>query len=360
MKTFKQYLSEGVKAEDYEAAIVMGWYDIHNKELDNKSGISQNTIETLKKNPDVLESGKNIAQYILNNHSNLADSQAEQYGRASTKLTKFWTSHGASNKTPKTDILIGNMRFSLKIGVAQLMSGGKSESMATFYAALNNSKKSLSKNKQFQKVNNILDSFVENSLAPGQLRGIIKSKENKVVNAGEAAHKECMKEMGKLFDESKEFKIAFAREAMSGFEKFGENDNAAAEYMLVASHDGKNVKIKSVYDDNYCESIADKMKLQARFKTSSRKVKGKKTGEYNFWSVISLIVNAMEEETDAFKKGEILTEIRLFKNLTNKVKGFLNKTWKKVSTFFKKGVNSMMKFLGAEPDVDHKKEINFD
>ena len=50
MKTFKQYLSEGVKAEDYEAAIVMGWYDIHNKELDNKSGISQNTIETLKKN----------------------------------------------------------------------------------------------------------------------------------------------------------------------------------------------------------------------------------------------------------------------------------------------------------------------
>ena len=33
------------------------------------------------------------------------------------------------------------------------------------------------------------------------------------------------------------------------------------------------------------------MRLQARFKTSSRKVKGEKTGEYNFWSVVSLIVN---------------------------------------------------------------------
>jgi hypothetical protein len=360
MQRFKSFLSEAVKAEDYEAAIVIGWYELHNRELDSKSGISSSTIATLQKNPDVLESGKRIAEYVLKNNSGLAGAQAEQYGRASTKLTKFWTSYGASNKTPKTDILIGNMRFSLKIGMAQLMSGGKSESMATFYAALKNSQQTLANDPQFQKVNQILESFVEASLAPGQLRGIIKSGENEVVNAGEAAHKQCMEEMGKLFEQSRDFKIAFAREAMSGFEKFGENAPAAAEYMLVANHAGTSVKIKSVYDDEYCASIADKMKLQARFKTSSRKLKGEKTGEYNFWSVISLIVDAMDEDVDAYNKGEIITEVNLFKNLTAKVKGFFSRTWSKAKSFFQKGAYAMMKFLGAEPDVSHKKDISFD
>ncbi len=57
---------------------------------------------------------------------------------------------------------------------------------------------------------------------------------------------------------------------------------SAAEFMVVASHDGSQVSIHSVDDDAYCEKIADKMRLQARFKTSSRKVKGnfKKTGSH--------------------------------------------------------------------------------
>jgi hypothetical protein len=102
------------------------------------------------------------------------------------------------------------------------------------------------------------------------------------------------------------------------------------------------------------------MKLQARFKTSGRVLNKKKTGEYNFWSVISLIVNAMDEDIDAYNNGEILTEIRLFKNLTAKVKGFFNKVWKKATKFFKKGTMSMMKFLGVEPTVTHSKDVNFD
>ena len=361
MQGFKTFLTEAkVKAEDYEAAVVIGWYELHERELDSKSGITSKTLKVLESNPEVLASGKRIAEYVLKTNSNLAGTQAEQYGRASTKLTKFWTSYGATNKTPKTDILIGNMRFSLKIGAAQLMSGGKSESTATFYAALKNTSKQLAQNKQFKVVEGILESFVTSTLAPGQLRGIIKSGENEVVNAGEAAHKQCMTELGLLFEQSQEFKVAFAREAMSGFLKFGEGDNAAAEYMLVSSHDGNSVKIKSVYDDDYCSYIADKMKLQARFKTSGRVIKGKKTGEYNFWSVVSLIVNAMDEEIDAYNNGEILTEIRLFKNLTAKVKGFFSKVWNKASKFFKKGTMSMMKFLGVQPSITHSKDIHFD
>ena len=346
-----------MKAEDYEAAIVMGWYELHNKELDNNSGIPQKIVDTINSNPDAKASGKRIAEYILKNKKDLSGAQAEQYGRASTKLTSFWTSFGATNKTPKTDILIGNARFSLKIGMAQLMSGGQSESMATFNAALKTSDQLLSQTPQFKKVSGIIESFVTASVAPGQLRAIIKKGDNDVVNQGEAAHKQCMSEMSSLFQQSNEFKIAFAREAMSGFEKFGKDALAAAEFMLVASHDGTKVAIHSVYDDAYCEKIATKMKLQARFKTSSRKIKKVKTGEYNFWSVISLIVNAMDESF--YENGNILTEANILMKMLKGVKSFLSKTWKRVTTFFKSSASNLMKFLGAEVDIKANDYVDF-
>lgn len=358
MDSFKEYLSEAkkLKAEDYEAAIVMGWYALHNKEIDSNSGIDKSIIDMLNNYPQVLESGKRIAEFVKDKFPELKGSRAEQYGRATTSLTKFWKGHGASNTTPKTDIMIGKMRFSLKIGAAQLMSGGKSESMATFYAALKNVNKELVNDPQVQKVNSILETFVQNSLAPGRLRGIIKSGKNETVNAGEKAHKECMVELGKLFENNQSFKIAFAREAMSGFEKYGEKSPAAAEYMLVASHDGKKVSIHSVYDDSYCEKIADRMKLQARFKTSSRKIKGEKTGEYNFWSVVSLIVNAMDENVIELGNGEYLVEFKLF----GKTKFILQKAWKKITSFITKNILRLMQFLGFNIDINHRGDVRFD
>ena len=55
-------LNESLKAEDYEAAIVMGWYELHNKELDNNSGIPQKIVDTINSNPDAKASGKRIAE----------------------------------------------------------------------------------------------------------------------------------------------------------------------------------------------------------------------------------------------------------------------------------------------------------
>ena len=65
MYSLNQYITEALKAEDYEAAIVMGWYEIHDQELDNKSGITSKTVETIKKNPQALEAGRNIADIFL-------------------------------------------------------------------------------------------------------------------------------------------------------------------------------------------------------------------------------------------------------------------------------------------------------
>ena len=355
---FKTYLTEALKAEDYEASIVMGFYELTGRPITDKNpldyGISDKVFNIIKGNPKALEAGRKIAAQVLKKYPALKTKEAEQYGRAKATLTDFWKSHGASDITPKTDVLIGDMRFSVKIGIAQLMSGGKAESTATFEAATKNSNPELKKSPQYKATTDVLEGFVKSTLAPSQLRPLIKAGTNDVVNKAELAHKECMVELGKLFNESKSFKVEFAREAMSGYEKIGKTSNAAAEFMLVATADGGTVKIHSVDDDDYCLKIANAMKLQARFKTSSRKLKGVKTGEYNFWSVISLIVDSMQDSEELNESIE-LQELKLLRV----IRGWVTRTWRKVTTFFKGGIMKLKTFLGITPDPSFNNKIKF-
>jgi len=366
MMKFKTYLTEELKAEDYEASIVMGFYEITGRPIADKNpldyGISDKTFDIIKSNPKALEAGRKIAQSVLKQYPSLKNKEAEQYGRAKATLTDFWKSYGADNITPKTDVLIGDMRFSVKIGTAQLMSGGKAESTATFEAATKNSNPELKKSSQYKATTDVLEGFVKSTLAPSQLRPIIKSGTNEVVNKAEKAHKDCMKELGKLFNESKSFKVEFAREAMSGYEKFGKKSKAAAEFMLVATADGGKARIHSVDDDAYCIKIANMMRLQARFKTSQRTLVSYKsptnkkggTGEYNFWSVISLIVDSMQDAEELNESIE-LQELKLLRI----IRGWVTKTWRKVTTFFKGGIMKLKTFLGITPDLSFKNKIKF-
>lgn len=356
MESFKSFIAEGkLKAEDYEAAIVIGWHTITDTPLSpSKAGISNTVYSMLKSHPDVLKSGEKIAQAVMD-HFNMKSAKAEQYGRAKATLTPFWKSHGGKDITPKTDILIGDKRLSLKIGTAQLMSGGKNETTATLMGALEDAK--VASSPQVKKVQSILENFVTASVAPTQLRPLIKSGTDEIVNKGEKAHKEMMNALGELFETNRDFKIAFAREAMSGFKKYGDRSNAAAEYMLVSTHDGSKVSIKSVHDDSYCAKIADRMKLQARFKTSSKKLKGVKTGEYNYWSVVSLIVNSLDEETS--KINPLVENVPgAFKRIFNKMK----KTYSSIKQKIGRNLKKLVDFLDLKSYVDlsHKDQIRFD
>jgi len=349
-------LEAKLKAEDYEAAIVIGFYTITKRVMESTEdyGIKQTLYDKIQDTSSVKKAGELIAKKILKDYPELKNKKAEVFGRAKSSLTDFWKSYGGSDTTPKTDIKIGDKNFSVKIGLAQLMSGGKAESIATFQAAVKNSNPDLVKSPQYEKTTQVLESFVKNTLAPSKLRPLIKSGTDKVVNAAEKAHKDCMSELGKLFNESESFKVEFAREAMSGYEKFGKDSPASADLMLVATADGGKTVIQDVNDDAYCLKIANAMRLQARFKTSSRKLKGVKTGEYNYWSVVSLIVNSMSEELDSGEK-EMLIEF----NILNKIKSFVSRTWNRVTSFFKKGVRQLTSFLGAKPDITIKRNVKF-
>ena len=147
--------------------------------------------------------------------------------------------------------------------------------------------------------------------------------------------------------------------------KFGKSDNAAAEWMLVSTHDGSKVEVHNVKDDGYCQMIADKMKLQARFKTSQRTLTSYKTetnpygktGEYNFWSVVSLIVNAFDEAYAPYE-GQVLTE-GILSTIKSKVSGFFSRVWSKVKKFYQKGIKTLLKFLGLIPKITVNKNIQF-
>ena len=249
------FLTEAkLKAEDYEAAIVMGFYTITKRVMESTEnyGIKQSLYDKIENTPSAKKAGELIATKILKDYPQLKNKKAEVFGRAKSSLTDFWKSYGASDTTPKTDVKIGDKNFSVKIGLAQLMSGGKAESTATFQAAVKNSNPDLVKSPQYKKTTQVLEGFVKNTLAPSQLRPLIKSGTDKVVNAAEKAHKDCMSELGKLFNESESFKVEFAKEAMSGYEKFGKNNPASADLMLVATADGGKTVIQDVNDDAYC------------------------------------------------------------------------------------------------------------
>ena len=349
MQNFKTFFMENskVKGEDYEAAIVMGWNEI-NSLNESSDGISSSVKDLINKTPKVKQSGYNIAKEVLSKFPSLKGKMAQQYGRESNSTTSFWKEYGATDKTPKTDILIGDARFSVKIGIAQLMSGGKEESLATFYAAAEQS--GITKSEEFKLVEELLQKFVKSTLAPGKIGAIIKKGNNDIVNEGDAAHKEIMQALGTLFEKNNDFKIAFAREAMSGISKFGKSSKSAAEFILAANHEGTSTNIHNINDDSYCAVVAEKMKLSARFKSASRKLDNKKTGEYRFWSVVSLIVDATKIPNNV-NEGLFDGAIAKIKNVVGNIKSFFNKSLKEFFNF--------MSLEKEDIYINFNKEIKF-
>lgn len=275
-------------------------------------------------------------------------------------ITPNWSKWGASNPTPKTDLMIGKYKFSLKTGPAQLMSGGKSETVATFMNSLEQVKVKAKGKKLVKQIEGSLNKFVEGGYTK---KGTVKAnlQTNKILKAGDNAHKEMMSILSEFFEVNSDFKNTFAQEAMSGEIKFGKKSPGFANYILVASKDGLSNKMKKTNDKSYVSAVADAMKVSVRFKSASEKrsIGGKqtKTGRYRFWSVVGLCVGHVEECFNQYK-GDVLTEA-ILGDIWSKIKGFMTKLFKKVKAFLQGGVANVMEFLGIdEPDVNFNNNVD--
>ena len=64
-------LEAKIKAEDYEAAIVIGWHENNGIKFNlSSSGISPKVYKTVMSNPQALDAGKKMAQQIAKHFGN--------------------------------------------------------------------------------------------------------------------------------------------------------------------------------------------------------------------------------------------------------------------------------------------------
>lgn len=289
--------------------------------------------------------------------------KAEVLGASQIDVTDIWSQYWpggkvpASTKTPKTDIMIGRKKISLKTGdAAQLMSGGVNESTATFYAAVD--RMGVDPDTEggiFKKIEDAILNLAPASVAAGGLEGEIKKGKDKAVMRANAAHKILQKDLNALFQSNPKFGFEFVYEAMTGEVKFGGNLGTCTHF-LTCEFDGENAHLIPVTNAQYVNKILKRTKVSVRFKTTSEKKGGAKTGRYKYWSVVGLVTNKLLEEIES--AGDLLTE-GIISNIIQRVKDFASRIWNGVKEWVSKSWQNLLDFLGFAPVVTFNNSISF-
>lgn len=292
---------------------------------------------------------------------------AKSLGQENFPVTSEWAEIWApekvpgSTRTPKTDIVLGRDRVSVKMGASQLMGGGVNESLATFYAAANKIRGA--KRKMLDEIETQISNLAPASVTGGPLAGEIKKGKDKVVMAANAAHKVLQTLMRETFEANPNFANYFVHEAMSGDVKFGTKSLARANKVLSVDDKGNKVNYYNIDNNSFVANVASQANVTVRFKTTSEKHGGEKTGRYRFWSVVALIVNKMDEEFSAFENElPYLSESKvkdILVGIYDKLKGFVSKIWEGIKSFLDRGIKYILEFLGMEPVVSHNNIVTF-
>ena len=324
------------------------------------------------------QSAKNIIKF-LNSKGIKGKGQmpASIYPTNPTKWDKYFPNKRVpgSTKTPKTDIIIGNTKISLKTGPAQLTSGGKSEASALFYNAIE---------RAGRKPNALISSIRDgiSQLAPssttsvkGNVAQVLKSEKDKILLKADKLNKKLKEQIRELFSTGGTVSTYFTEEAMSGSIKFN-NNLATATHILVTDFEGKNNSIHRTNDSKYVSKIASQVNPQVRFKSTSVKSGGVKTGYYRYWGVVSLVTEEIEHDTNLLieelnrenllqegifdtitQKGkEVLDRITNFlKNIKEKIINLFNKAIE----YIKEGWDKVLDFFDLDLDVDHRNYVTW-
>ena len=297
--------------------------------------------------------------------------------------TEEWNSYfpnGAkgSTLTPKTDIIVGDKKISVKTGNAQLMSGGRSEATATFYTAA----KKVPKDEFIDQ----LGIKIEGLLPTTDLTKLnIKGNKTELEAAGQFAKIEILKkadeahqafkiELRNLFSSNEAFAREFTYEAMTGETKFGPDSEGTANYFLVTDYKGNATgHLVTSPNNEYVSKISSQVKPDVKFKSSQKtsasqkspeNPKGK-TGFYSFWSTVGLGIDmTINESIKNIDSKEFLTEDKF--DIIKWVKSTLKKAFDKIKEIFNKISNSLQKswenvfnYLDLEVEIDFNNEIDF-
>ena len=330
----------------YEVGIIMGWHNIVGKKYSQSD--AQVSNKNQKKVKDFhIKAGENIVKNLIKIKPDIAKAtSASHSGSGSVSITSDWSKYGASNKTPKTDLIIGNYNISLKMGPAQIMSGAREEALATFYYALNQKKfiDNFKNSPEVQDCIKIIDQF-QKGYTIGTTGDAIKSKSDKVVVEVNQIHKLTMARLETLFNTDEEFKYSFYKEAMSGYGKFGKSSFASADWFLVSDATGSRVSFHSVDDDKYIQKVANTSTISVKFKSNSVNPRDDGT-DRRWWSALGLMSKDLSK-TEGMVIDEGLGSI--IKKIVDKTKTAISNSIKLLKDIAKKSVVGFLKFLGFEP-----------
>ena len=349
----QNYLTEAkTGGATYEVGIIMGWHNIVGKKYNQSD--AQVSNKNQKKVKDYhIKTGENVVKNLIRLKPDIKTaSSATHSGSGSVNLTSEWSKYGATNKTPKTDLIIGKYNISLKMGPAQIMSGAKEEALATFYYALNQKKfiDNFKNSEEVQDCIKIIEQF-QKGYTTGTTGDAIKSKSDKVVVEVNQIHKLTMARLETLFNTDEEFKYLFYKEAMSGYGKFGKNSFASADWFLVSDITGNRVSFHSIDDDKYIQKVANTSTISVKFKSNSVNPRDDGT-DRRWWSALGL----MSKDLTKMKDESLDEGLSSFvKNIVDKTKKAISKSIDVLKGLAKRSVAGFLKFLGIlPPDVSYK------
>ena len=358
-------LTEGLTPAQWEQIICVA----HNMStgLTQAQAISKGQV-TLEKSK--IKANLKVGKKIIENAFKNTSGVMQHYGAGTQDLTSKWEDYfikytgkpaNAPTKTPKTDMKLGRKNISLKqYGGSQLMSGGKSETLATLGFAYDNAPDSI-KTKSFDKAWNKINKDIEKEyvkfkLPPGGQVGKIESGEIKVDKKLKDLVKDALTKQAAMTNaireifENKNIKMEVVREAMTGNAKFA-NKNASANAMMKFGKDGSGELIS--INNSLVAKYTNQTKFNISFKTSGTggsawtALKGIYKEEND---ILDNIISESITETDK----EILNE-NLFSKAVDKVKSwfskFIKKVWEKLKAFLMKGLDIALNLLGAKMDI---------
>jgi hypothetical protein len=327
-------------------------------------------VDTIKNSPEWLKVSKfwdDYGVYAMKLGQEFKDifklSDLDQLGGETRKTNRDWD---GINKTPKTDMIQGNTRISLKKdGGSQLMSAGKSETLSTFKAALE-SYSTYESSRVYQLIDNIKENM--NGLSFAGTIGSLKKMEPPFSDKDIAKRDEWKKlesEGGKLSEEINDifesdiFKSHFCWEAATGTKKFKPSPDAIANSIVTFNPSG-TISNMLILDNvsNAGKTLASGNDFYVAFKTGGGgskpylSLRTKKSKKYVISDSFSEIIK-QEFLKESFGKVllneaevEQLDEFQMF----DKLKRRLGKVSSDVATKVSKTINALKSIFSAIMD----------
>jgi len=266
----------------------------------------------------------NISKIIGYLHSVGVDGPARHIGSKKYSVTPEWAVYSNKKSAPKTDIIIGDKKISVKSkNNFQIMDANKNELLALFYCSANNT--DILKSRLSKIIIDSIEKLTYNQISNSTVGK--SRKENPIIREADIIHKELRENIEHAFAINLMFKKNFIQEVLCGRYKFGSDSEASATHILLLSDDDI---IFSHINNRIINMFMNKIDVDVSF--SSRPVKGiGSAGKYTYWSVVRMIVNDLSEK--------LLFEPKRIKNIINHI----------LSLFV--SIKHILYFIGLEPEI---------